>query len=146
MTRLYLDTSLLVAALVHERGTATAHCYLQDKADHGWQISCWVVSELASALGLKCRQTIITASEAADIWQRFQVLERQRLQVLTPESADFQAAARFCLSPTTPLKAGDALHLAICQRQNSCLVSFDRQLHAAAMQHGVSTQLLQIPD
>ena len=84
------------------------------------------------ALGLKCRQTIITASEAVDIWQRFQVLERQRLQVLTPESADFQAAARFCLSPTAPLKG--------------CLVSFDRQLHAAAMQHCVSTQLLQIPD
>ena len=146
MKRLYLDTSLLVAALVHERGTTTAHRYLQEKAEHDWQISCWVVSELASALGLKCRQAFITAEEAADTWQRFQVLERQRLQVLTPESADFQAAARFCLSPTTPLKAGDALHLAICQRHHSCVVSFDRQLHAAAQQHCVSTQLLQIPD
>ena len=146
MKRLYLDTSLLVAALVHERGTATAHRYLQESANHHWQISCWVVSEFASALGLKCRQSIITAAVAAETWQRFEVLERQRLQVLTPESADFQAAARFCLSPTTPLKAGDALHLAICQRQSSCLVTFDRQFHAAATQHRVSTQLLQIPE
>lgn len=146
MKRIYLDTSLLVAALVHERGTTAAHRHLQESAGQGWQISYWVVTEFASALGLKCRQAVISAQEAAEAWQRFELLQRQRLQVLTPEPADFQATARLCLSLTKPLRAGDALHLAICQRQNSSLVSFDRQLHAAAWHHRVSPVLLQIPN
>jgi predicted nucleic acid-binding protein len=146
LKRIYLDTSLLVAALVHERGTAEAHRYLQDTAQQAWQISNWVISEFGSALGMKCRQGVISTEEASETWKRFGQLQRERLQLLTPEPTDFDRAARFCLSITMPIRAGDALHLAICQRQNSCLASFDRQLCAAAEHHHVPMQLLQIPN
>ena len=145
MKRIYLDTSLLVAALVHERGTAAAHRFLSETAQQPWQISSWVITEFASALGMKCRQGVIAAAEASETWQRFQQLQEERLQLLMPEPTDFNTAAHFCLSMSTPLRAGDAVHLATCQRQSSCLASFDRQLCAAAAQHHVSTQLLEIP-
>ena len=48
MRRLYLDTSLLVAALVHEAGTATAVSFLQAHAKQPLLISPWVATELAS--------------------------------------------------------------------------------------------------
>jgi ABC-type polysaccharide/polyol phosphate export permease len=40
LRRLYLDTSLLVAALVHETGTATAQTFLQHPAD----LAAWLAS------------------------------------------------------------------------------------------------------
>ncbi|MFM7646706.1 MAG: hypothetical protein ACKO50_01270, partial [Cyanobium sp.] len=39
MRRLNLDTSLVVAALVHEAGTASALGFLQAHAEHSWLIS-----------------------------------------------------------------------------------------------------------
>lgn len=52
MRRLYLDTSLLVAALVHEAGTAAAVGFLQAHRQQPLLISAWVSMELASALAL----------------------------------------------------------------------------------------------
>ena len=126
MRRLYLDTSLVVAALVHEAGTATALTFLQDHARQPWLISPWVATELASALALQVRRSAITLQESEEAWQRFGVLREQRLHSLPLAVEDFEAAARFCLAQVPPLRAGDALHLAVCQRLNLQLASFDR--------------------
>ena len=137
MRRLYLDTSLLVAALVHEAGTSTALAFLQTHAKQPWLISPWVVTELASALALQVRRDVITAQESQATWQRFGVLREHRLQTLQLVAEDFEAAARLCLAPP-PLRAGDALHLALCQRLNLQLASFDRGLCKAAAHHQVA--------
>lgn len=146
MKRLYLDTSLLVAALVHESGTAAAHHCLLSAAEQPWLISVWVTSELASALAIKRRQGVITPEETLQAWARFQTLQQQRLQTLSLVAEDFHTAAQLCLDAAAPaLRAGDALHLALCRRQRSCLASFDRGLCAAAIHHGVAVELLRIP-
>lgn len=90
MRRLYLDTFLVVAALVHEAGTATALVFLQEHARQPWLISSWVATELASVLGLQIRRSAITPQESQDAWQRFLVLcgQRQTLQPLAAE--DFE--------------------------------------------------------
>jgi len=69
LRRLYLDTSLLVAALVHEAGTATALDFLQAHAQQPWLISPWVATELASALALQLRRGAITPPESQEAWQ-----------------------------------------------------------------------------
>jgi predicted nucleic acid-binding protein len=140
--RYYLDTSLLVAALVHEPGTAEACRFLQHNEHQLWQISTWVETELASALAMQCRRGVITPPERDQAWSRYQTMRDQRLQVLGLEAVDFALAARFCLSDPPPLRAGDALHLALCQRQNSCLASFDRALCKAASHHQVAVHQL----
>ncbi|MCP9808501.1 type II toxin-antitoxin system VapC family toxin [Cyanobium sp. HWJ4-Hawea] len=146
MKRLYLDTSLLVAALVHEAGTSTALTFLHLHAKQPWLISSWVATELASALALQVRRDAITLQESQEAWQRFGVLREQRLQTIQLSDGDFEAAAHLCLVQAPPLRAGDALHLALCQRLHLQLASFDRGLYKAAAHHQVAHEHLLIPN
>ncbi|MBM5807689.1 MAG: type II toxin-antitoxin system VapC family toxin [Cyanobacteria bacterium M_surface_10_m2_179] len=140
--RYYLGTSLLVAALVHEPGTTAASGFLKQVEPNLWQISPWVETELASAFAMQCRRGVITPTERDLAWSRYGAMRNQRLQMVRVEAVDFAVAARFCLSDPPPLRAGDALHLALCLRQNSCLASFDRALCQAASQHRVAVHQL----
>ena len=142
MTRLYFDTALVVALLVHEPGTAVAETFLHMKQSTPWQISTWVATELASALAMQCRRGVLSTDERDAAWRRFELLQRARLQVLDPIAADFELAASLCLMDGSRLRAGDALHLAICQRQASVLVSFDKVLCEAARHHHVAVEQL----
>jgi uncharacterized protein len=144
LRRLYLDTSLLVAALVHEAGTASALGFLQAHAKQSWLISPWVATELASALALQVRRSAITREESQEAWQRFGVLRDHRLHTLPLAAEDFEAADRLCGVQATPLRAGDALHLALCQRLRLHLASFDRGLCRAAAHHQVAHEQLLI--
>jgi predicted nucleic acid-binding protein len=107
-------------------------------------ISPWVSTELASALALQVRRGAITLQESQKAWQRFGVLRAHRLQALPLVVEDFEAAARLCLAQVPPLRAGDALHLALCQRLNLQLASFDLGLCKATAHHQVAHQLLVI--
>jgi len=146
LRRLSLDTSLLVTALVHEAGTATALTFLHEHADRPWLISAWVATELASALALQLHRSVITPQEAEQAWQRFGVLREQRLHSLPLAAEDFEDAARLCLAQAPPLRIGDALHVVICQRLNLPLASFDRGLCKAAAHHQVAHHRLLIPN
>ena len=146
MRCLYLDTSLVVAAFVHEAGTATALTFLQEHARYPWLISSWVATDLASALSLQVRRSAITPQESEEAWQRFLVLREQRLHSLSLTAKDFEVAVRLCLTQVPPLRAGDALHLAVCQRLNLQLASFDLGLCKAAAQYQVAHHELLIPN
>ena len=107
-------------------------------------ISPWVTTELASALALQVRRGAITAQESQEAWQRFGVLRTHHLHTLPLAAEDFEAAARLFLTQAPPLRAGDALHLALCQRLKLQLVSFDSGLCKAAAHHQVAHQQLLI--
>jgi hypothetical protein len=141
LRRCYRDTSLLVASLLHEAGTAVAVRFLQSHLQQPFLISPWVSTELASALALLMRRGTITPQECLEAWQRYGVLRSHRLQVVALVAEDFEVAARLCLAQA-PLRAGDALHLALCQRLNLQLVSFDRGLCKAAVHHQVAHKQL----
>jgi len=140
--RVYLDTSLLVAALVHESATAAVCSFLHHAEHDIWQVSRWVDAELASALAMQTRRGVISAIERDEAFTRYQILSAQRLHSLHIEAADYELAARLCLSEDAPLRAGDAVHLALCKRHNSCLVSLDKGLCRAARHHLVNVQEL----
>jgi len=72
-------------------------------------------------------------------------LDALRLQVVNVESEDFAVAAGMSDHSAIALRAGDALHLAICTRLGTRLATFDAGLAAAANHHGVSTDLLRVP-
>ena len=63
---LYLDTSVLVAALTHEAETTRMQQWLRDQAVATLAVSEWVVAEFSSALALKMRSRQITATNRAD--------------------------------------------------------------------------------
>jgi predicted nucleic acid-binding protein len=143
--RRYFDTSLLVAALIREAGTAAAKTYLSACGDEPLFISRWVITEFSSALTIKVRTGTITPGEQSAALTMFRRFSTLRLQVVNIESMDFEVAAGMADHSAVALRAGDAFHLAVCRRLGSRLATFDAGLAAAANHHGVSTDFLTVP-
>ncbi|MFZ2404516.1 MAG: type II toxin-antitoxin system VapC family toxin [Methylobacter sp.] len=140
--RRYLDTSLIVAALVREAGTEAAKAYLTATRDEFLLASRWITTEFSSALALKVRTGTITETEQADILAMFRCFSATRLRLLDVESKDFDTAAGLCDRAAAPLRAGDALHLAVCKRMGARLATFDNGMATAAERHGLPCDLL----
>lgn len=140
--RLYLDTSLLVAALTDEADTAHVQAWL-DKQDPGvLVISDWVMAEFSAALSVKLRSRSITAAHRATALAKFAALTAESFGVLPVSSLQFRNAARFADQFQLGLRAGDALHLAVCADHGATLCTLDRRLGKAGPSLGVKTILL----
>lgn len=139
---LYLDTSVLVAALTHEAETARMQQWLRDQAVATLAVSEWVVAEFSSALALKMRSRQITAANRADALAAFARLVEESFTLLAISGLQFRTAARFADRYELGLRAGDALHLAICADHGATLCTLDRTLTAAGPVLGVKTILL----
>lgn len=140
--RRYLDTSLIVAALVREAGTENAKAYLSTAKDEILMTSRWAVTEVSSALALKVRTGGITEAEQAAALAMFQRFAAAKLRLVEIEPKDFTAAAGLCDQTAIPIRAGDALHLAACKRVGAKLATFDSGLASAAERHGVPCDFL----
>jgi predicted nucleic acid-binding protein len=127
---LYLDTSSLVAAVTNETATRRMHGWLGKKDPDDPGISDWVVAEFSAALSIKLRTGAIEATDRAGALTMFTRICNENL------------AARFADQYALGLRAGDALHLAICAEQGATLCMLDRRLSEAASVLRISTALL----
>jgi len=139
---LYLDTSVLVAAFTHEAETARMQQWLRDQAAATLAVSEWVAAEFSSALALKMRSRQITATNRADALAAFARLVEESFTLLAISGLQFRTAARFADRYELGLRAGDALHLAICADHGAALCTLDRMLGKAGAALGVKTLVL----
>lgn len=139
----YIDTSVWVAALCREAFTATAQAWLEKQAAGTLHVSGWVQAEFASALALKQRVGHLDATQAASAMTLFSASSEQACRRVAVEEADFALAARLAADPTSGLRTGDALHLAMTARQGLVLATLDTVLAKAAVRFGVQARLLQ---
>jgi uncharacterized protein len=140
--RLYVDTSLLVAALTNEAETGRAQAWLGAQVAGDLAISEWVTTEFSSALSVKLRSGLIEAPYRAEVLATFARLSADSLAVLPISASQFRTAARFADQFALGLRAGDALHLAVCADHGVTLCTLDRRLGAAGPALGVQTRLL----
>jgi uncharacterized protein len=138
---LYLDTSLLVAALTKETETRRMQGWLGEQDPDELGISDWVVAEFSAALSIKLRTGAIEAADRAGALTIFTRICNENLVVMPLSRPQFRLAVRFADQYALGLRAGDALHLAICADQGATLCTLDRRLGKAATRLGIKTAL-----
>ena len=139
---LYLDTSLLVAALTNEAATRQIQRWLGKQKPDDLAISDWVAAEFSAALSIKLRTEAIEAAHRAEALAMFTRLCDDNLQVVPVTRMQFRTAARFADQYALGLSAGDVLHLAVCAEHGATICTLDRRLSEAAPALGVSAVLL----
>lgn len=138
----YVDTGLLVAALLNEAHTDKAQQWLAGQATGELVISDWVATEFAAALSMKLRNSELSLSQRSSVLAFFTQLCARSFNVLPVSRQDFSIAARYSDQHSTGLRAGDALHLAIAADHGARLCTLDKRLAEAGQALGVDTLLL----
>ena len=139
---LYIDTSVLVAALTNERETSRMQDWLGTQTPEDLFISNWVVTEFSSALSIKLRTRQITVTDRANSLVMFTRLCADSIGVLPVTSQNFRTAARCLDQYALGLCAGDALQLAVCADHGATLCTLDRRLAEVGPQVGLATRPL----
>lgn len=140
--RLYLDTSLIVTALVTEPQSPAVVAWLETRTAARLTISDWVVTEFSAALSMKLRSGTLDAAAQDRALSLFGDLVSTEFECLAITPETFRLAAALANRSETGLRGGDALHLAVAAFHGVTLCTRDRRLAESGAGAGVLTELV----
>ncbi len=134
---LYLDASFLVALFAIDHFNERASSFLTSHTPE-LLVSDFAAAEFASAIARRVRMGDLTAAEARSAFDAFDtwVMRVARRPETTPQ--DIAAAAAFLRRLDLNLRTPDALNIAIAQRLDASLATFDVSMRANAEALGVT--------
>lgn len=138
---LYLDASLVVAALTQEARTGDVQAWLSHQAGETLAVSDWVTVEFSAVVAAKGRLGKLGPdflSQALDAYER---LLQGEITSVAVTGADFRRAADLALRSPAPLRGADALHLAVSDLRSATLCTLDRRQAEAGASLGLQTIL-----
>ena len=133
---LYLDASVIVALLTNDVFTPRADAYIRSRTPL-LIVSDFAGAEFASVIARRVRTREVTEQTARiafaelDAWM---VRNTERVETTT---ADVMAATRALRRLDLTLRTADALNIAIAQRVDATLMTFDEKMAVAARALGV---------
>ncbi|MCZ2826664.1 MULTISPECIES: type II toxin-antitoxin system VapC family toxin [unclassified Modestobacter] len=133
---LYLDTSVLIALVTAEPRSAALRDWAE-AVDDVFVTSDWSLTEVASGLSIKQRTGALTERERAVVERALARFLAENVEVVGVHRVDYRTAARLSAQPTPPLRAADALHLAVADRHGAVLHTLDDQQAAGARAHDI---------
>jgi predicted nucleic acid-binding protein len=136
----YLDASVLVALLVPEPFSERADEFVRTNPA-GLVVSDFAAAEFASAMARRVRTRASTLAEASKDFSDFDRWLAQFAERVEISAADVALAASFLRRLDLPLRTPDALHIAIAQRTNATLVTFDERMAASARALGTPVEI-----
>lgn len=107
----YVDTSVIIALLTLEPGSAAAMRWYASLDDAPLSAE-WCITETASALAVKRRTGQLADADSAAAGEAFERMLAGGLRTVPVTRSTFESAAQLCGAPGSELRAGDALHLA----------------------------------
>lgn len=135
---IYLDTSVLGALFFREPTAPAILASLETVGTTNLCVSAWSLAEMASVGAIKERTGSIDSAGRAAGLAAFNRFVSDSLTLTEVEPGDFRTAAVLLDTPTLPLRAGDALHLAIVRRMGASVATLDTRQSMAADHYGIA--------
>jgi len=127
----YLDTSVLVSLFVPDEFSIRARAYLQ-AAMPAFSVSDYACAEFSSVIARLVRVREVEAKAAPALFAGFDAWVAAVARKTMTTSADIEAANSYLRRLDTTLRAPDAIHLAMAQRLEAELATFDHGLAESA--------------
>lgn len=136
---LYLDTAVVLTLFVREPMSESVGKWIASRRQP-LAFSDWGLTECASALGLRLRRGELGAESATRAFQAIASFATESCELIACAGHHQKEAQGLLTRVDLPLRAGDALHLAISQHVQATLVTGDKQLMAAAKAIGAKVR------
>ena len=101
-------------------------------------VSDWAALEVSSVMALRARIGAITKVETTDLLIDFDVWRRAAATLAFIQSEDIARAMSLVRRGDLVLRGPDAIHIAIAERLNATLLTFDKGMSAAAKAIGLN--------